>query len=203
MPDSSKTEVYKMKLRAFLIAGVALASVSEAQDALQPYKGFEAREITSLSEQDIAALLAGSGWGLALPAELNGFPGPLHVLELADELGLSKDQEQSISKIFEEMRKDAIAKGVSFIEAERTLDEGFKSPNLDAIQLKKLIENSEAARADLRFVHLSRHLMTLDVLSSDQIDNYAVLRGYASDPCSNVPDGHDATMWKRHNGCGD
>jgi len=40
-------------------------------------------------------------------------------------------------------------------------------------------------------------------LSTDQIDNYAVLRGYASDPCSNVPDGHDATMWKRHNGCGD
>jgi len=192
-----------MRLFAFLIAGLALASASEAEDVHQPYKGFEAREIASLSEQDIAALRQGSGWGLALPAELNGFPGPLHVLELADELDLSVDQERHISKIFEEMRGDAIAAGVLFIEAERSLDEGFKSSNLEAIQLKKLIDNAEAARADLRFIHLSRHLMTLDVLSSDQIDNYAVLRGYASDPCSNVPDGHDATMWKRHNGCGD
>ena len=192
-----------MRLFAFLIAGLALASASEAEDVHQPYKGFEAREIASLSEQDIAALRQGSGWGLALPAELNGFPGPLHVLELADELDLSVDQERHISKIFEEMRGDAIAAGVLFIEAERSLDEGFKSSNLEAIQLKKLIDNAEAARADLRFIHLSRHLMTLDVLSTDQIDNYAVLRGYASDPCSNVPDGHDATMWKRHNGCGD
>jgi len=192
-----------MKLRAFLIAGVALASVSEAENAHQPYKGFEAREITSLSAQDIAALREGSGWGLALPAELNGFPGPVHVLELADELGLSVKQERRISKIFQEMRAEAIAKGALFIEAERSLDKGFKSSSLDPSQLKKLIENAETARADLRFVHLSRHLMTMDLLSTEQINNYAILRGYSSDPCSNVPDGHDAKMWKRHNGCGD
>jgi hypothetical protein len=29
-----------------------------------------------------------------------------------------------------------------------------------------------------------------------------VLRGYAEDPCLAVPEGHDAAMWRKHNGCG-
>ena len=47
-----------------------------------PYAGQESRRIKSLSEQDIAELRAGRGWGLAKAAELNGMPGPAHLLEL-------------------------------------------------------------------------------------------------------------------------
>ncbi|PUB10696.1 Spy/CpxP family protein refolding chaperone [Yoonia sediminilitoris] len=191
------------RLFAFLIASVAFSSIAAADETHQPYQGFETREITSLSEQDIEALREGSGWGLALPAELNGYPGPAHVLELADELDLSDGQQQRISMIFKEMRVDAIAKGEALIEAERSLDEGFRSTSLDANQLRHLIDEAEAARADLRYVHLSRHLMTTELLSAEKVAAYAVLRGYASDPCSSVPDGHDATLWQRHNGCDD
>lgn len=192
-----------IRFLAFLTVSIAAASIAAAEEPHPPYQGFEMREITSLSEQDIDALREGSGWGLALPAELNGFPGPAHVLELADELRLSESQEQRVSSIFNAMRVDAIAKGEALIDAERNLDEGFRSKGLDANQLRRLIKAAEAARADLRYIHLSRHLMTLELLDLDQVAAYAVLRGYASDPCSSIPDGHDTTMWRRHNGCDD
>ncbi len=191
------------RILVLLTASIAAVSLASAEEARQPYKGFEVREITSLSDQDIEALQEGSGWGLALPAELNGFPGPAHVLELADQLGLSVDQRQRVSSIFKAMRVDAIAKGEALIDAERKLDQGFKSGGLKQSELKRLIENAEAARAELRYVHLSRHLMTIELLDADQVTAYAVLRGYSADPCASVPEGHDATMWRRHNGCVD
>lgn len=192
-----------MRMLTALTASIVLVTFAAADETHQPYQGFETREITSLSEQDIRALREGSGWGLALPAELNGFPGPAHVLELADVIELSEDQEQRISVMFEEMRSDAIEKGAALITAERSLDGAFRSADLDDNQLRHLIDEAEAARADLRYVHLSRHLMTLELLTAEQVARYAILRGYAADPCSSVPDGHDATMWRRHNGCED
>ena len=50
------------------------------------------REVKALSAEQMTALAAGRGMGSALAAELNGYPGPLHVLELADPLGLSEGQ---------------------------------------------------------------------------------------------------------------
>ncbi len=99
------------------------------------------------------------------------------------------------------MKVEAIAKGTELIEAERQLDQGFKSGDVTPILLKKLIENAETARAELRFVHLSRHLATIDLLSDAQTSEYSTLRGYSSDPCQSVPDGHNLEMWRRHNGC--
>ncbi|MDP2956413.1 MAG: hypothetical protein Q8N53_08320 [Longimicrobiales bacterium] len=39
--------------------------------------------------------------GMARPAELNGFPGPRHVLDLADLLALAPDQRSEVQGIFE------------------------------------------------------------------------------------------------------
>src|SRR5215469_14793256 len=47
-----------------------------------PYAGQEARTIKALSDDDIAALRKGEGMGMAKAAELNGYPGPVHVLAL-------------------------------------------------------------------------------------------------------------------------
>jgi hypothetical protein len=45
-------------------------------------------------------------------------------------------------------------------------------------------------------------LETPPLLTADQIVRYNDLRGYdAADPCDAVPEGHDAAMWRRHNGC--
>jgi hypothetical protein len=171
-------------------------------DSTSPYAGFETREIKSLSEQDIEELRRGGGWGLALPAELNGQPGPAHLLELREELELSVEQVQAISAIYEDMRAAAIAAGERFITAEAAISDAFANSNLSEEALRELLKEAADARAVLRYIHLSRHLSTPELLSDAQIERYSVLRGYSDDPCANVPEGHDADMWRRHNGCG-
>ncbi|MEQ9694960.1 hypothetical protein [Shimia sp. SDUM112013] len=166
-----------------------------------PYAGFEAREIKSLSENDLAQLRAGKGWGLALPAELNGKPGPAHLLELKDQIGLSAEQVSAIEALFATMQADAIAAGERFIQAEAALSDAFAGEGLNEVTLRRLLADSAEARADLRFVHLRQHLATVEVLSEEQIAIYSRLRGYTSDPCASVPEGHDAAMWRKHNGC--
>lgn len=168
-----------------------------------PYAGFETRKIKSLSEQDIQELRSGGGWGLALPAELNGRPGPAHLLELQEELQLSADQVEDISAAYQEMRTTAIEAGEQFIAAEAALSDAFAGSELSEETLLILLGEAARARAELRFIHLSQHLWTPEILSVAQIEKYNVLRGYSNDPCANVPEGHDPNMWKRHNGCDD
>ena len=87
-----------------------------------PYAGEERRVIKSLSEEDIAELRRGGGWGLAKAAELNGLPGPLHLLELGGEIALTPNQIDSIEHVFQEMRADAIDEGERLISREQALE---------------------------------------------------------------------------------
>jgi len=191
-------------LGLLLALAPALApSLASAQHAgHSPYAGQEERAIKSLSNEDIEELRRGGGWGLALPAELNGVPGPLHLLELQDDIPLRPEQVREITAVFEEMKAQAIPAGERLIEGEKALDAAFSSNNLDETALRALIGEAEAARTELRFIHLSRHLSMQVLLDEAQIVRYNILRGYAADPCANVPAGHDATMWRRHNNCG-
>jgi hypothetical protein len=189
-----------------LIIGIFGAFLSLAATAQHhghsPYAGMERREIKSLSDADIADLRRGAGWGLALSAELNGMPGPAHVLELKDRLGLSPAQIASIEAIFLAMQTEARAAGESFIAAEAAIESAFRQGNLTEDRLRSLVAAAAEARANLRFIHLSRHLQTPALLTADQIARYNELRGYtASDPCKNIPQGHDPIMWRRHNNC--
>lgn len=170
--------------------------------AASPYRGMEQRHIKSLSEKDIDDLRTGRGWGLALPAELNGVPGPAHLLELKEQIGLSTDQVDQIQSIFKAMQTEAKAAGERFIAAEAAIEAAFRDGGVTSERLRALIEASAAAKAELRFVHLSRHIETPALLSEDQIARYNELRGYdTTDPCATIPEGHDAAMWKRHNNC--
>ncbi|MCC1492809.1 Spy/CpxP family protein refolding chaperone [Cognatishimia sp. F0-27] len=191
-------------MRRHLILALAVTAVCEqsaAEESHTPYTGLQTREIATLSEIDIADLEAGRGWGFALAAELNGYPGPAHVLELAEDLDLSVDQIARMDTIFQEMQEEAVARGAEFIAAERALSAAFAQEGLDATELGALVKAAGQARSDVRFVHLSRHLQTLDILTTEQVDRYNVLRGYAADPCASVPEGHNEAMWRRHNGC--
>jgi Spy/CpxP family protein refolding chaperone len=189
-----------------LAASLAFAVPAGAQNAAQgppsPYAGEQGREIASLSEDDLAELARGGGWGLARTAELNGVPGPAHLLELADEIDLDAEQRAAITAIRDEMRAEAIAVGERFVAAERALDAAFTNAVPDADALERLVSEAGSARAALRLVHLAAHLRTAPLLTPEQVACYAVLRGYASDPCDAVPEGHDPAVWRRHNGCG-
>ena len=75
-----------------LLVAPALAQQHKHEHEHGPYAGMQQRSVKALSEQQIADLRAGKGMGLALAAELNGYPGPIHVLELGDQLNLSSVQ---------------------------------------------------------------------------------------------------------------
>src|SRR5436853_3380990 len=110
----------RMVLSIVLLLGFAPASAQE-----QPYAGYEQRPTKALSEQQIADLKAGRGMGLALAAELNGYPGPMHVLELGDRLGLTADQRTRVQALFNDMKAEAVPLGEKLIAQEADLDRQF------------------------------------------------------------------------------
>lgn len=119
---------------------------------------------------------------------MNDRPGPAHLLELQEELDLSASQVEEISAVYEQMRTDAVAAGERFIAAEAALSDAFAGSDLSEERLRDLLAEAAEARAELRFIHLSRHLSTPELLSDAQIRTYNVLRGYSDDPCESVPD---------------
>lgn len=165
------------------------------------YAGEEYREIKSLSADDIEELRSGGGWGLAKAAELNGVPGPTHVLELEEEINLTDEQKQKIQKIYNDMQAEAIALGEQLISLETELDNYFSTKTINQASLENSVQEIEKVRAKLRIVHLSTHLQTPNILTNEQALLYNKLRGYSEDPCQNIPEGHDAEQWKKHNGC--
>lgn len=164
-----------------LIAGMALASAATASDGhshSKPYAGQENRQISTLSEADIAALEAGQGWGLALPAELNGYPGPLHLLELVEEIELTAEQIAEVESVFKAMRTEAMTLGRQYLEAERAVDRLFKAGDADRDTLQAALQVSSDLRMALRQVHLNAHLAVTPLLTQHQRHTYAMLRGY-------------------------
>ena len=166
------------------------------------YAGEEKREIKSLSETDIEELKNGKGWGLAKAAELNGVPGPVHLLEMKEEIDLSAKQIRAIEDIYKKMKQEAIPLGLELIELEMELNNHFANRTITDELLRQILQRIAQAHRQLRYVHLSTHLKTPDILKSEQITLYNKLRGYSSDdPCENVPKGHDPEMWKKHHNC--
>ena len=191
-----------MKLFAVGILLVLVVGGSSVAQNKSPYAGQEKRSIKSLSKSDISDLENGRGWGLAKAAELNGFPGPVHLLELSAKLDLSQSQLRSIEQIFKSMKEQAVPLGRRLIDAEMTLDRAFASRNVTANRLREITSDIGKIRGELRYIHLVAHLKTVEILTVSQIQRYNVLRGYSSkDPCTNIPEGHDPEMWRRHNGC--
>ena len=165
---------------AMLLTALLLtcASASARQEAHKPYAGQEAREIKALPAEEVESLLNGEGMGMAKAAELNHYPGPKHVLELADRLKLSDAQTAGVRKAFERMRADALRLGRLVVEKEREFDQLFARREIDAGKLQTLSREIGLLRADLRAAHLRAHLETRALLTPEQVKLYDELRGY-------------------------
>lgn len=190
-----------MIVRAVLIVLTVVAGAVAAQasdGASQPYAGQQGRAVTSLSPDDLVQIEAGQGWGLAKPAELNGYPGPAHVLELSDELKLSDAQRQEIEVIFKAMKAAAIAAGKLYIDAERKVDEVFRSGAATPDQLSAAAMAAGKRLAALRLVHLEAHITTAALLSTHQRRQYDQLRGYAGGGGHDGHQGHGAHQKHGH-----
>jgi Spy/CpxP family protein refolding chaperone len=149
-----------------------------AQETRSQYSGEQHREIKSLSSAEIERYLKGEGMGLAKAAELNHYPGPRHVLDLASELKLSEEQRSKIEKIYNTMRERAIQLGKQIVQKERELDQLFKTESINGESLEKLVREIAVLQGELRLVHLQTHLVTKEVLTKEQIAKYDQLRGY-------------------------
>jgi Spy/CpxP family protein refolding chaperone len=151
---------------------------AQTQQPASPYVGYQERPIKALSEQQLADLRAGRGMGLALAAELNGYPGPVHVLELAAALDLTPEQRAKTQALFEAMKAETVPLGERLIALEAELDRLFATRSVDGTSLAASVAAIGRAQAALRTAHLRFHLQTVDVLTSSQRQRYAQLRGY-------------------------
>jgi Spy/CpxP family protein refolding chaperone len=174
-----KRSVFQITVCAVAVFA-GLSSTAQAQSA-QPYSGMQSRPIKSLSEQQIADLNAGRGMGLALAAELNGYPGPSHLIELSDQLGLTSIQLSNLKGMFDAMRAETIPIGEELVAQEEKLDRLFAENVISEQQLKAATESIGETQARLRNAHLRYHLRTRALLQPSQIRRYAELRGYGAD----------------------
>jgi Spy/CpxP family protein refolding chaperone len=164
-----------------LVALLSLVlSLANAQTGGSPFAGQETLEIKALSPADVQAYLAGEGMGLARAAELNHYPGPRHVLELAQELDLSPEQAEQTRGIHARMKAEAVRLGKLNVEKERLLDRLFVEQKVEDEQLRALVAEIGRLQGELRFVHLRAHLAMRELLRREQIARYDELRGYTA-----------------------
>lgn len=155
-------------------SGAVLAT--ESQSA---YVGQEHRQIKSLSAATIDAYETGKGMGLAKAAELNGYPGPLHVLQLGQELALTRQQTEQMTELYQSMRQEAVPLGKAIVRLEAELDAHFANRTINSHLLQHLTHEIGLKQGALRAVHLQRHLDAVGILSAEQSAAYHKLRGYS------------------------
>jgi Spy/CpxP family protein refolding chaperone len=137
-----------------------------------------------MSEELIQTYRTGGGGGVALLAELNGYPGPRHILDLADDLELTSEQLEQIQALIDVIQPEAIQIGEAILAGEAALEEAFRQQTIDERSLEARLTNLGTLQAELRFIHLRTHLATVEILTPDQIERYNIVRGYAAENSS-------------------
>jgi Spy/CpxP family protein refolding chaperone len=152
-------------MRAILVFALLFAGAAHAQ---------------SLSQEEAKQYLAGAGMGYAKAAELNQFPGPMHVLELADQLKLTAEQRAATTKLMDAHKAQARGLGSELVAAERELDQLFRAGKVDEAVLARAVRTSAAIVGEYRLAHLETHRRMRALLSDEQVKRYDELRGYTS-----------------------
>lgn len=134
---------------------------------------------SGVSDEQRRQYLSGEGMGLAKPAELNHYPGPRHVLDVADKLGLSSDQLTATRALFDDVRTRAQALGKQVLAREDELDALFRDQHADADQVRQLTAEIAGLQGQLRALHLTTHVRERALLSAEQVTRYDALRDYA------------------------
>ena len=189
-----RTLVSRLLLGGLLTAGVIGAAAAQestpesgrghhpiqAAPAGSPYAGRYDPDVPprALTAEEIDQIERGQGAGFALPAELNGVPGPRHVLDMADELGLSAAQRTRVQAISDDMGEAAISAGQRYLDGAQRLEEDFRLGTLTEAELPDRVADVARLAGELAAAHLLAHLKTADVLTAEQIVEYNRLRGY-------------------------
>jgi hypothetical protein len=177
-----------------LVASTPSALVAQGHGAASgagpsPYVEHQTTSVRGLSVDEIHALRSGEGMGLARAAELNGYPGPRHVVDLADALALNAEQRAAVHALFVRMQAEAVAAGERLLARHADIETAFRQGSITSEELHRQTAAIGQLEGELRAIHLGYHLLTRALLSPHQIAAYDRLRGY-SDTTAPTHTGH-------------
>jgi Spy/CpxP family protein refolding chaperone len=145
-----------------LTAGGALAQHGGQQHSVQ------GQQVAKACIDEFNAVVgSGRGFGLAFAADQNGYPGPMHILELKNQLKLTPDQEAKARELQAAVMAEQ-PKSTQLLEAERKLERLFADRAANEAAVQAAVAEVERARAEVRLVHLLAHLRTRDLLTEEQ-----------------------------------
>ena len=147
-----------------LMTGGALA---QHGGHVQPGGGQGQLLAQSCAEQFKTVVGEGRGFGMAFAADQNGYPGPMHVLELQDRLKLTPEQVAKAGELHAAVKAE-LPKSTRLLEAERRLERLFAERAATEDSVRAAVAEIERARTEVRLVHLLTHLRTRDLLSDEQ-----------------------------------
>jgi hypothetical protein len=139
----------------------------------------KSRHVKALSVDQIKQYLQGGSMGYSKPAELNDFPRPERVLELAEPLELTAEQVAATQALLEAHKTQARGVGARLVDAERELEALFRSGRINSAALSSAVRRLVRVEGEYRLVHLEAHRRMHLLLSEEQIRRYAALRGVA------------------------
>ncbi|HMD31019.1 MAG TPA: Spy/CpxP family protein refolding chaperone [Candidatus Acidoferrales bacterium] len=155
------------------VAVLGCLSLASAGQTQQP--SAEMQHHHSCLEEERASIERGEGFGMAMPADHAGYPGPRHVLDMASELHLTVEQRAGMEKIYNAMKEKALVRGKELFESEARLEQMFRDARTEA-DLREQSFRVDTIHAELRWIHLSAHLAAQKILTPEQIATYTRLR---------------------------
>jgi len=180
MAKPSQWKMNPMRTRSISTFLAALSLAGSAMAQQHPHGSPTNPPTKALAAQSVSDLQTGKGMGMAMAAELNGYPGPTHVLENANALQLTQEQKEKLTSQIDGMRRKAIPLGEQIVAKEEQLEGLFKSGSVTNESIDHLTAEIAALSGELRAVHLRTHLDTKATLTPEQIAKYRALRGYDS-----------------------
>ena len=147
---------------------VAAQSTSHGSHGAESSASPAHRRMHAALEERKGVISRGLGAGLAFPADQNGYPGPLHVLELKDVLKLTAQQERQVEALQTAMFTASRPASSRLLEAEARLRRLFADARADEPGVRSAVAETEHAWTELRLVHLFAHLETRAVLTEEQ-----------------------------------
>ena len=154
----------------------AARAMAQAAEAAREGTG-----IPALSEAQAASYLDGEAMWQASVAELNHYPSPRRVLELAEALELAEGQRRATTRLHEETRREAIRLGGELVALEQRLNRIFVWNQATADNIAKTVLDIGTLQTQLRLTHLAASIRQKSLLTEEQVRRYDELQGRGMD----------------------
>jgi Spy/CpxP family protein refolding chaperone len=136
--------------------------------------------IPSLTYEEYMNYKMGKDPGMAKAADMNNYPGPMHVLNWEKELKLSVNQKSQIQSIYDIMKKKTAEMGDLIFKEEKKLNDLFASGKANEGSIIYYSNKIGLLQGELRNTYLQAHLKTQQMLTIDQVKKYRKLRNYSN-----------------------